>query len=46
MGTLNTANVNLTGNLSTPNRPIFSLGSGNYYSDDSIWLVKYYTIHF
>ena len=38
MGTLNTANVNLTGNLSTPNRPIFSLGSGNGIDDSTAWL--------
>ena len=37
MGTLNAANVNLTGNLSTPNRPIFSLGGGNGLDNSTAW---------
>ena len=37
MGTLNTANINLTGNLSTPNRPIFALGSGDGLDNSTSW---------
>ena len=37
MGTLNTTNINLTGNLSTPSRPIFSLGSGNGVDNSTSW---------
>lgn len=37
MGTLNTTNVNLTGNLFTPNRPIFALASGDAIDNSTAW---------
>tara|TARA_Y100000004_G_scaffold55898_1_gene62208 strand:- start:338 stop:814 length:477 start_codon:yes stop_codon:yes gene_type:complete len=37
-GDLTTQNANVNGNLFTPNRPIFSLGSGNGLGNSTSWL--------